>query len=151
MGKSQQTFGKKEREKKKLRKREEKARRKQERAENSLKGEGLDAMIMSVDEYGRPITDGSLPQHTQPQISADEIVLGIPMKEESDEPVRHQGRLAFANMEKGYGFIADNDGKNKYFVHFSNVVGPEIQENDKVEYDLEKGPRGMNAIAVKKI
>lgn len=151
MGRSQQTFGKKEREKKKQQKREEKAKRKQERLENSLKGEGLDAMIMPVDEFGRPITDPNAPLRTKEEISAEDIVLGVPKKEKPDPDAKKTGRVDFTNPDKGFGFIADSDGRNKYFVHFSNVIGDEIKEGDKVEFDLEKGPRGLSAIEVTKI
>jgi len=47
-------------------------------------------------------------------------------------------------------FINDLNSGDKYFVHVSGLID-EIQENDKVTYDLERGAKGMNAVRVKKI
>jgi cold shock CspA family protein len=151
MGKSQQTFGKKEREKKKQKKREEKARRKQERLDNNMKGAGLDSMVIPVDEYGTPITEPQDPNAKKEEVNAEDIVLGIPKKDKTEEDSKKTGKLAFANYDKGYGFISDSASGEKYFVHFSNVIGEEPNENDKVEFEIEKGPRGWSAIQVKKI
>lgn len=150
MGRSSQTFGKKEREKKKAKKREEKAKKKAERAENSVKGDGLDSMIQYVDQYGFP-TDVPPEEQKREEVAAEDIELGIPKKEEmEEEDATKTGKLAFFNSEKGYGFITDSNGNDKYFVHFSNFID-DIIEGDKVSFELEKGPRGLNAIKVNKI
>ena len=82
MGRSQQSFGKKEREKKRKKNREDKAKKREERAENSVKGQGLDSMIAYVDEYGFP-TD--VAPEARKKVDAKSIELGIPKKEEGDD------------------------------------------------------------------
>ncbi|AOW19828.1 cold-shock protein [Urechidicola croceus] len=148
MAKSQQTFGKKEKEKKRLKKREEKQKKREERKANS-KGGGLENMIVYVDEYGR-FTD-TPPDPANKIVDVEDIVLGIPKKEEGEEedPIRN-GKVDFFNDSKGFGFILDTGNQEKYFVHVSGLID-EIKENDKVSFELEKGMKGMNAVRVKKI
>ncbi len=150
MAKSQQTFNKLEKEKKRLKKREEKAKRKVERLANSNKGEGLDSMIGYVDEYGF-LTDTAPDPSKKIKIDASSIVIGIPKKEdmEEEDPIK-KGKVSFFDSSKGFGFIIENDTQAKYFVHVSGVM-EEIQENDKVAFELERGLKGMNAVRVKKI
>ncbi len=57
------------------------------------------------------------------------------------------GTVKFFNEEKGFGFIVSDEGGKDVFVHKSNVNG-NIREDDKVEYEVEEGPRGLNAINV---
>ncbi len=150
MAKSQQTFNKLEKEKKRLKKREEKAKRKAERLANSNKGGGLDSMIGYVDEFGF-LTDTPPDPSKRKKVVASSIVIGIPKKEdvEEEDPIK-KGKVSFFDSSKGFGFIMENDTQEKYFVHVSGVL-EEIQENDKVAFELEKGLKGMNAVRVKKI
>ena len=69
--------------------------------------------------------------------------------EEEVDPV-HNGRVAFFNDSKGFGFINDLNSQEKYFVHVNGLM-EEIRENDKVSFELERGMKGMNAAKVKKI
>ena len=149
MGRSQETFGKKDKEKKRLKKREEKQRKKEERKANSKKGEGLESMLAYVDENGQ-LTD-TPPDATKKkkEILAENIEIGIPKRiEEEFDPIR-KGKVAFFDDSKGYGFIRDLDTDDKYFVHVSGLID-EIEENDSVTFELEKGMKGMNAVRVKK-
>ncbi len=150
MAKSQQTFNKLEKEKKRLKKREVKRKKREERKANSNKGEGLDSMIGYVDEYGF-LTDTPPDPSKKIKIDASSIVIGIPKKEEMEEedPIK-KGKVSFFDSSKGFGFILENDTQEKYFVHVSGVL-EEIQENDKVAFELERGLKGMNAVKVKKI
>jgi CspA family cold shock protein len=59
-----------------------------------------------------------------------------------------QGTVKFFNGTKGFGFIKPDDGSEDIFVHSSGLTD-EIRENDKVEFDTERGRKGMNAINVK--
>ena len=59
------------------------------------------------------------------------------------------GTVKFFNEEKGFGFIVSDEGGKYVFVHKSNVEG-NIREDDKVEFEVEEGPRGLNAINVKR-
>ena len=61
-----------------------------------------------------------------------------------------QGTVKFFNESKGFGFIIDDETKNEVFVHISGVNG-EIREDDKVEFEVEEGRKGPNAVNVNKI
>ena len=148
MAKSEQTFNKKEKEKKRLKKRELKMKKKEERKANS-KGGGLENMMAYVDEYGN-LTDTPMDPANKVQVDAESIEIGIPKRIEEDIDPVHRGKVAFFNDSKGFGFINDLDSQEKYFVHVNGLL-EEIKENDKVSFELEKGMKGMNAVKVKKI
>ena len=61
-----------------------------------------------------------------------------------------QGTVKFFNEAKGFGFITPDNSNTDIFVHVSGLVD-QIRENDQVEYDEEKGKKGMNAVNVKKV
>ena len=58
------------------------------------------------------------------------------------------GTVKFFNRAKGFGFITPDDGSKDVFVH-QNGLTDEINEGDKVSYDVEESPKGLNAINVK--
>ncbi len=60
------------------------------------------------------------------------------------------GVVKFFNNEKGFGFIVDSDSKEDVFVHKSGLVD-NIQEDDEVEFEMEQGKRGLNAVNVSKV
>jgi len=60
----------------------------------------------------------------------------------------NKGTVKFFNESKGFGFVTDDESKVEYFVHVSGLVD-EIREGDSVEYDLQEGRKGMNAVNVK--
>ena len=137
------TAGKRENEKKRLAKREEKNKRKEERKSNKS---SFDDMIAYVDEYGM-ITSTPPEENTGKQeINIEEIMISTPKKED-EVPVILQGRVEYFNESRGFGFIKDFSGVEKYFFHVNNVV-TEIKEGDTVTFDLERGPRGMNAVNI---
>jgi cold-shock DNA-binding protein family len=55
--------------------------------------------------------------------------------------------VSFFNESKGFGFIKDSNTGESIFVHVNGLVDT-IKENDKVEFDTERGPKGMNAVNV---
>ena len=59
-----------------------------------------------------------------------------------------QGTVKFFNDAKGFGFIKPSDSSEDIFVHSSGLID-EIRENDKVEYETERGKKGMNAVNVR--
>ncbi|MBI9042308.1 cold-shock protein [Lutibacter sp.] len=146
MAGSQETFGKKEREKKRLKKKQDKLLKKEER-----KASGQESMFVYVDEYGQ-LTDTPPDPSRKIKVDAASIEIGIPKKEDRvEEPdVPNEGKVSFFDTSKGFGFIIDSKTQEKFFVHVSGLL-EEIKENDKVTYELEKGLKGLNAVRVKKI
>lgn len=59
-----------------------------------------------------------------------------------------EGTVKFFNEEKGFGFIKPSNSSEDIFVHSSGLID-EIRENDKVEYNEQRGKKGMNAVNVK--
>lgn len=59
-----------------------------------------------------------------------------------------EGTVKFFNESKGFGFIKPDDGGKDLFVHRSGLVD-QINENDRVSFDIEQGAKGPNAINVK--
>ncbi|PCI35457.1 MAG: cold-shock protein [Flavobacteriaceae bacterium] len=57
------------------------------------------------------------------------------------------GTVKFFNNSKGFGFITPEDGSKDVFVHVNGLVD-EINEGDKVSYEVEEGPKGLNAVNV---
>ncbi|HZY39785.1 MAG TPA: cold-shock protein [Mucilaginibacter sp.] len=61
-----------------------------------------------------------------------------------------QGTVKFFNASKGFGFITPDGGGQDVFVHTTGLID-EIRENDKVEFEVENGRKGVNAVNVKVI
>lgn len=59
----------------------------------------------------------------------------------------NKGTVKFFNETKGFGFIAEENGK-EHFVHVTGLID-EIREGDEVEFDLQEGKKGLNAVNVK--
>jgi CspA family cold shock protein len=59
-----------------------------------------------------------------------------------------EGTVKFFNETKGFGFIVPTNGGEDIFVHSSGLID-KIKENDKVEYESERGKKGINAVNVK--
>ena len=58
------------------------------------------------------------------------------------------GTVKFFNQSKGFGFIAEEESGNEYFVHVSGLV-EEIRDGDAVVFELTEGKKGLNAVNVK--
>ena len=59
-----------------------------------------------------------------------------------------KGTVKFFNDTKGFGFIKEENTNTEHFVHVSGLID-EIQEGDAVEFELQEGKKGLNAISVK--
>ena len=147
MASSQETFNKRDQEKKRLKKRLDKQQKVAARKANP-QGGGLDNMIAYVDEYGN-ITDTPPDPANRKRIDASSIEIGVPKRETVETPSVRKGRVEFFNHSKGFGFIKELDSQEKFFVHI-NSVAEEIKEGDMVSFELERGFKGMSAVRVKK-
>ncbi|MDR1198868.1 MAG: cold shock domain-containing protein [Prevotellaceae bacterium] len=137
------SFNKKELEKRKEQKRKEKQQRKEERKAGGSKS--FEDMIAYVDENGVIIDTPPDPDKKQ-EVDMDNIAVSIPKKEDVEETVLN-GRVEYFNRDKGYGFIKNLSGTEKYFFHISNAP-TNIVEGNMVTFELERGERGMNAVKV---
>ncbi len=64
-----------------------------------------------------------------------------------------QGTVKWFNATKGYGFISRESGDD-VFVHFKAIIGEgykTLKEGDKVQFEVEQGPKGLQAAKVKKV
>ena len=148
MAKSQQTYNKKEKEKKRLKKREEKQKKKEARkAEKEATGGG-GIPFAYVDHNGN-LSDTPPDPNMKVKVDAESISLDYKKEHVEVDPIR-KGKVSFFDTSKGFGFITDIENQEKYFTHVSGLID-QIAENDKVQFELEKGMKGLNAVRVKKI
>jgi len=148
MAKSQVTFNKQEKEKKRLKKRKDKQQKKEERKANP-QGGGFESMIAYVDENGN-ITDTSPDPSTKTIIDPESIVVSIPKKEKEEVITVRTGKIDYFDDKKGFGFIRESASQEKYFFHVSGLLD-DVKENDTVTFELEKGFKGLSAVKVKKV
>lgn len=148
MGKSQETFNKKEKEKKRLKKRQDKSVKKDERRASS-EGGSLESMMAYVDEHGN-LSDTPPDPTKKKKIIASNIEIGIPKRDDEPQETGRQGKVTYFNDSKGYGFIKDLMTQENVFVHVNGLT-EQIQENDMVTFEVERGMKGMNAVRVKKV
>jgi cold shock CspA family protein len=147
MGRSQETFGKKEvrirKEKKRKEKEEKRALKKSE-----VKKSGFDDMIAYVDEFGM-ISSTPPDPDKKTVIDAESIELKITKnKPEAAPDFLRKGIVTFFNDSKGFGFIRDLESRQSVFVHANNLLEP-IRENNVVTFEIGKGPKGPSAMKVK--
>ncbi len=146
MGRSQETFNKKEVRNKKEKKRKDKEKKKLARKEGERSS--MDDMIAYVDENGM-LTDTPPDPSKKKKIKAVDIEIGVPTRAAAEEldPIR-KGTVTFFNDSKGFGFIKDIETKESVFVHINNVID-EIKEGNLVSYEVEMGHKGPTAVRVK--
>jgi cold shock CspA family protein len=147
MGKSRETWNKKEREKQKQKAKKEKEERKKHRKETAKAGD-LENMMAYVDENG--VISSTPPDPARKKIiKVEDIVIGVPEQKPVDpEDLIRKGKVTFLNEAKGYGFIRDQQSGESLFVHVNNC-SQQIQHHDNVSFEIEWGPKGASAINVK--
>jgi cold shock CspA family protein len=146
MGRSKETFGKKEVRTKKEKKRKDKEKRRLEKKEQGKKGD-LDDMIAWVDENG--MITSTPPDLTQKkEVKAENIEVGVPKAEHRVNNKLRTGRLKNYDEAKGFGFIIDSETKDSIFVHRNDCNG-DLKTGCLVEFETEKGLKGLKAVNVK--
>lgn len=150
MAKSKETFDKKEKEKKRAKQRQNKAEKMEERRANAKKGKSLEEMMAYIDENGN-ISSTPPDPRMKKVFKQEDMQIGVPKYDPADapDPVR-TGVVTFFNDTKGFGFIKDMQTQESVFVHV-NQLSERISENDKVNFEVQMGPKGASAINVKKI
>jgi len=149
MAKSTETFNKKEKEKKRLKKQQEKKEKALERKNSSEKGKSLDDMMAYVDENGNITSTPPDPDKKKKVFKTEDIQIGTARQENVVQDIIRNGKVTFFNESKGYGFIVDHQSNESVFVHINQLID-QIKENDKVTFEIEMGPKGPNAVRVKK-
>ena len=146
MAKSQETFNKKEAEKKKQKKKQEKEQKKEDR-KNSKQSSNFEDMLAYVDENGN--LSSTPPDPTKKtKVREEDMIIGVAKHVHVEAKTIRSGIVTFFNESKGYGFIKDLDTQESVFVHI-NGLRDKIKENNKVTFEVEMGQKGPNAIDVK--
>jgi cold shock CspA family protein len=149
MTRTRDSFNKKDQEKARLKKRKEKDQKKEDRKANSRKGKGLDEMLAYVDFDGNIVSAPPDPRMRQ-EINLEDIQISVSKRSESDVPDEpKKGVVTFFNESKGYGFIKESETKQSVFFHIKELEEP-VRENDQVAFETERGPKGINAVKVRK-
>lgn len=148
MGRSQESFNKKEVRNRKEKKRKEKAEKKLARKDQDKNS--FDDMIAYVDEFGN-ITSTPPDPTKKSVINPDDIVLGATLRGESTENSRERkGIVTHFNTSKGYGFIRDLKTGESVFVHVNSLTEP-VAEGNSVTFEIGQGQKGPAANNVRVI
>lgn len=145
MGRSQESFNKKEVRNKKEKKRKDKEKKRLARKDNSPNS--FDDMIAFVDEHGN-ITDTPPDPDRKSSVNIEDIQVSTPRQAYEEEVKERQGTITYFNSSKGFGFITDKLTKESIFVHVNNAL-EEIREGNMVSFEVEKGQKGPVAVQVK--
>ena len=149
MGRSQETFNKKEVRTRKEKKRKEKEKKRLARKDAEGKN-SLDDMIAYVDENGQITSEPPDPNKKKKEIDVNDIEVSVSKKDPSEEnDYVRKGVVAYFSGDKGYGFIRDLQSQESIFVHINNAYD-DLREGHKVTFEKGKGPKGPIAMNVKK-
>lgn len=144
MGRSKETFGKKEVRNKQAKKRKDKEKRRLERKEQATNS--FDDMIAYVDANGQ-ITDTPPDLTEKEEIEAENIEVSVPKGGTAEKIKIFRGKITNFDESKGFGFIYSPDINDSVFVHV-NDCGEMPKTGDKVEFETEKGVKGLKAVNV---
>ncbi|HOW31477.1 MAG TPA: cold shock domain-containing protein [Bacteroidales bacterium] len=147
MGRSSDSFGKRNVKSKQEQKRKQKEEKRLNRKDGDRKS-GLDDMIAYVDENGM-ITSTPPDPDKKTKVVAEDIVISSPrLTDDADSNSERKGKLVQFNESRGFGFIKDLATGQDYFVHVSEFNG-QLNEGDEVTFLISKGKRGLAATNVK--
>lgn len=137
------SFNKRQKEKLKQQKKLEKQKRKELR--KSQGKDSMDDMIAYEDDFGQ--LHSSPDEIVKDEVKLEDIEVSIPKKSDEEEDTSLTGKVSYLNVEKGYGFIQQEDSRNSYYFRLSNAP-EEIEIEDKVSFKTEDSARGKNAIDI---
>lgn len=103
-------------------------------------------MIAWVDEKGQ-ISDTPPDPSKKEEVKAENIEIGVPKDNSEEGDKILTGEIKKFDNSKGFGFIYCSDLRQDVFVHINDCNGP-VDAGDKVEFDVEKGVKGLKAINV---
>jgi cold shock CspA family protein len=147
MGRSQETYNKKEVRNKKEKKRKEKAQKRVIRKSEGKKS-NFDDMIAYVDEFGR-ITSSPPDPDKKSVVVAENIDLNMTRNNSQGTPdFIRKGVVISYNESRGFGFIRDMETNQRVFVHANSLIEP-VKENNIVIFEIGKGAKGPSAMKVK--
>ncbi|MBD2701565.1 cold shock domain-containing protein [Spirosoma sp. BT702] len=149
MGRSQETFSKKEKEKARDKKRKDKEKKKEERKANPTKGQSLATMLAYVDENGN-LTHTPPDLQRKKEVSIDEIAISVSRQEKVAERTTREGVINSYTESKGYGFIKDAHSQQAIFFHKSGLID-KVHLDDKVSFQVENTPKGLSAFDIRKL
>jgi cold shock CspA family protein len=146
MGRSQESFNKKEIQKQKDKKRKDKVVKKLARKDSAKSS--FNDMIAYVYEFGR-LTSSPPDPDKKLSVEIEDIEISVSKTDPSlkADPTR-KGIVSFYNSSKGFGFISDMENRQNIFVHANNLL-ESIKENNIVTFEVVKGAKGPMAINVK--
>ena len=81
------------------------------------------------------------------EIKLEDIEIGVPKLESDSGHFVRTGTVTFFKESKGYGFIQDSENRQSVFVHVNSCNDP-IKEQSQVTFEVERGPKGANAVNV---
>jgi cold shock CspA family protein len=147
MGRSQESYNKKEVRNKKEQKRKIKEKKRLAKKDSDNKS-NFDDMIAYVDENGQ-ISSTPPDDDNRTEIELEDIVISTKPKDESEvqDKIR-KGIVEYFSNEKAFGFIRDLETRESYFVHRTNTHD-DIAEGNKVSFEIGKGPKGPVALEVR--
>jgi len=145
MGKSKDTFNKKEVRNKQLKKRKDKEKKRVERKETD-KRSGFENMLAWVDENGN-ICSSPPDKSNKEEVKLEDIEISVPKGGSVKTSLKFRGKLNNYDSTKGFGFITCSNLDNSVFIH-SNDCQCELTVGCKVEFETEMGPKGLKAINV---
>ena len=140
-----ETWNKRERERNKQQKRKEKLERRQEKRLANKGSHDLESMLAYVDENGNLSSKPADPKRKL-SVNAEDIEIGV-ARQDFEDPIR-VGIVTLFKTDKGYGFIKGLGTQESYFFHINSLVDP-VKENNKVSFEIEKGPKGLSAVNVR--
>jgi len=136
--------------KNKQQKKKEKLEKSQERKLASKSSHDLESMLAYVDENGDL---SSKPADPRKRVSINAEDIEISASRQRDVPPEESVQVGIVTLfktDKGYGFIKNLESEESYFFHINSLIDP-VKENNKVSFEIEKGPKGLNAVNVKMV